>query len=104
MSLCNELVLFLYREIGLWSDKDSHRSTSGYVYTLSGFLLFPEQQRKPFGLWVVPLAISSKILLCDNNGMVEWSKRIEVPLEEETHKEQVLPYRERVQGDDMTME
>ena len=43
-------------------------------------------------------------MLCDNNGMVEWSKRIEVPLEEETHKEQVLPYRERVQGDDMTME
>ena len=101
---CNELVLLLYQEIGLQSDKDSCRSTFGFVYTLSSFLLFPQQQRKPFGLWVVPLAISSKILLCDNNGMVEWSKRIEVPLEEETHKEQVLPYRERVQGDDMTME
>ena len=41
VSLCNELVLLLYRGIGLLFDNDSHRSTSGYVYTLSGFLLFP---------------------------------------------------------------
>ena len=41
VNLCDILVLLLYREIGLQSDKDSRRSTSGYVYTLSGFLLFP---------------------------------------------------------------
>ena len=37
MSLYNELILLLYKEIRLQSDKDSRRSTSRYVYTLSGF-------------------------------------------------------------------
>ena len=40
MSLYNELVLILYQKIGLQTDNDSRKSTSGYVYTLSGFLLF----------------------------------------------------------------
>ena len=40
------------------------------------FLLFLYQQRNPFGLWVVPLAISSKILLCDNSEIVAWSKEL----------------------------
>ena len=40
VSLCNELVLLLYRQIVLQSNKDFHKSTFGYVYTLSGFLLF----------------------------------------------------------------
>ena len=88
MSLYDELILLLYKEIKLQLHKDSRRSTSRYVYTLSGFLLFLSQQKKPFGLWVVPLAISlTKVLL-----------------EEETHKEEVLPYYEIVQGGDMTKE
>ena len=41
LNLYDILVLLLHREIGLQFDKDSHMSTSGYVYTLSGFLLFP---------------------------------------------------------------
>ena len=40
VSLCDELVLLSYREIELQFDKNSHRSTSKYVYTLNGFLLF----------------------------------------------------------------
>ena len=76
LSLCDELVLLSYWEIRLQFDKDSRKSTSKYVYTISGFLLFLQQQRKPFGLWVVPLTISSKILLCDNSGMMAWSKEL----------------------------
>ena len=38
VSLSDELVLLLYQEIGLQSDKDSRRSTFGYVYTPSGFI------------------------------------------------------------------
>ena len=41
VSLFDELVLLLYQEIGLQSDKDSHKSSFGYVDTLSGFLLLP---------------------------------------------------------------
>ena len=76
VSLCDEVVLLSYQEIGLQFDKDSYKSISGYVYTLSGFLLFLQQQRKPFDLLVVPLAISSKILLCDNSRTMTWSKEL----------------------------
>ena len=41
VSLCDESVLLSYQELDFQFDKDSHKSTSGYVYTLSGFLLFP---------------------------------------------------------------
>ena len=75
-SLYDEPVCFLYQKIGFQFDKDSRRFAFGYVYILSGFLLFPQQQRKPFGLWVVSLAISSKILLCDNSGTMTWSKEL----------------------------
>ena len=37
VSLCDELLLFSYREIGLQYDKDSCRSTFGCVCTVSGF-------------------------------------------------------------------
>ena len=33
-------------------------------------------QRKPFGFQVVSLAISSKILLCDNSETMAWSKEL----------------------------
>ena len=37
VSLYDESVLFLYREIRLQSNKDSHKSTFRYVYALSGY-------------------------------------------------------------------
>ena len=37
VNLCDELVLISYRELDFQFDKDSRRSTFGYVYTLSGF-------------------------------------------------------------------
>ena len=40
VSLCDELVLLSYREWDFQSDKDSRRSTSKYVYTLSSFCCF----------------------------------------------------------------
>ena len=40
VSLCDELVLLSYREIELQFDRNSRMSTSKYVYTLNGFLLF----------------------------------------------------------------
>ena len=76
VSLWDEFVLFSYQKIRLQYDKDTHRPTFRYVYTLSGFLLFLQKQRKPFGKWVVPLAILSKILLFDNSGMMAWSKEL----------------------------
>ena len=40
VNLCDILVLLLYREIGLQSDKDSRKSTSRYVYTLRLFFFY----------------------------------------------------------------
>ena len=37
MSLCDELAILLFQEIRLQFDKDSHKSTFGYVYILSFF-------------------------------------------------------------------
>ena len=76
VSLWDEFILFSYQKIRVQYDKDTHRPTFRYVYTLSGFLLFLQKQRKPFGKWVVPLAILSKILLFDNSGMMAWSKEL----------------------------
>ena len=102
VSLWDEFVLFSYQKIRLSYDKDTHRPTFRYVYTLSGFLLFLQKQRKPFGKWVVPLAILSKTLLCDSSGMVAQSKRTEVPLEEKMHKKEVSSYCDILQRGNMT--
>ena len=40
VSLCDELILLLYQELDFQFNKDSYRSTSKYVYTLSGFCCF----------------------------------------------------------------
>ena len=40
VSLCDESVLLSYQELDFQFDKDSHKSTSGYVYTLNGFCYF----------------------------------------------------------------
>ena len=40
VDLCNELVLLSYQELDFQSNKDFYRSTSRYVYTLSGFCCF----------------------------------------------------------------
>ena len=37
---------------------------------MSSIYYLLKQQRKPFDLRVVPLVISSKMLLCDNNRIV----------------------------------
>ena len=58
------------------SNEDSRRSTFRYVYIPSGFYCFYNNKGSLFCLWAVPLAISSKILLCDNSEMVTWSKEL----------------------------
>ena len=40
VSLCDELILFLYWELDFHLNEDSPRSISRYVYTLSGFCFF----------------------------------------------------------------
>ena len=61
-SLYDELVFIRYQELELQFDEESCRSTSRYVYIVSGFCSFVKQQRKPFGLRVVSLVVLSKIL------------------------------------------
>ena len=56
------------------SNKDSHWSTSRYMYALSGFCYFYSNKESLLTYGFVPLAISFKILLCDNNGTMAWSK------------------------------
>ena len=56
------------KKLDFQSDEDSRMSTSRNVYTLKWFLLLLQQQRKPFGLWLILLATSSKILLCETVG------------------------------------
>ena len=55
---------FRVGKLDFQSEEHSRRSTSRYVYTLS------------VAWWVVPLVISSKILLCDNSEMVTWFKEL----------------------------
>ena len=50
MTLYDELVLILYSEIGFQSDKDSRRSTFGYMYTPSGFFVVSIATKKAFWL------------------------------------------------------
>ena len=60
-------------KLNFQSYKDSPKSTSGYVYTLSGFFVVSIATMKAF--WLIgPLAILSKILLCANGGTMAWSK------------------------------
>ena len=39
---CDELLLFGYTNLGFQSDRDSHKFTSGFVFTLGGGLLVRE--------------------------------------------------------------
>ena len=63
-------------QLDFQSNEDSRRSTFRYVYIPSGFYCFYNNKGNLFCLWAVPLAISSKILLCDNSEMVTWSKEL----------------------------
>ena len=56
VSLSDKLVLLLYQEIGLQSNKDSRRSTFGYVYTPSGFFVVSIATKKAF--WLLGSSLS----------------------------------------------
>ena len=50
LNICDELVFLSYREIGLQSNENSHRSTFRYVYTLSGFFVISIATNEAFWL------------------------------------------------------
>ena len=96
VSLCNKLALFHTEKLDFQSNEDSRRSTSRYMYTLSGFCCFYSNKGILLAyeqfLWLYCLRSYYVIIVEQRHGL------------EEMHKKEVLAYCEIVQRGDMSVE